>query len=193
LHDIIDLRVDEIQQDIDAPFRSALNLDCYLANRSYGPTHKVHINVQSVLLEFHKQLVDISLVADANHNVELLNFDVWWIIILAEENSQLLVEDIRLLLEEEVNVSERNVLDFRSGGNEGNCNCQRPLDILILFRLPRGGAIFLRYVFESSGPMFRMCKKTAFTAAITTAGFTCWNWGTTLSQMCSDSFTSAVL
>lgn len=35
-----------------------------------------------------------------------------------------------------------------------------------------------------------MWMKTTFTAARTTLGLTCWNWGTTLSQMCSDSLAS---
>lgn len=36
-----------------------------------------------------------------------------------------------------------------------------------------------------------MCIKTTLTAASTTLGLLCWNWGAILSQMCSDSLMSA--
>lgn len=59
---------------------------------------------------------------------------------------------------------------------------------------PNGGAIFrVRDFKRSSLVTFFIWIMITFTAPNTTAAFTCWNWGITLSQICSLSFSSFVL
>jgi hypothetical protein len=75
---------------------------------------------RNVLFQFPQKRVDILLVGQTDHDLELFDLDIWGVVVFAEEDAHLVGEDIWPFLEEKVDVPERNPLDFRSRGDEGD-------------------------------------------------------------------------
>lgn len=120
LDDVVHLGVDQIQQSVHALLAGALDLDGDLTDGLDGASHKVHIDFQGVFLQFRQKLVDIALTGYPDHDLEFLELDVRWVVVLAEENAELLSEDVGLLLQQEVDVAQSDILDFRGGGDKGH-------------------------------------------------------------------------
>jgi hypothetical protein len=74
---------------------------------------------QDPLLQFSQQSVDIPLACKPHHNVQFLHLDIWRIVVFAEEHPHLVREDVWTLLQEEIDVSQRDPLYFWCGGDEG--------------------------------------------------------------------------
>lgn len=121
LHNIVDPCRDEVLQSLHALGAGILNLDGNLTDSLDGSADKVHINFQCVFLEFGEKLLVVLLVCYPDHNFELLEFDVGRIVVFTEKDAELFAENIRLRLEQEVNVSKSNILDFGRRGNKSNC------------------------------------------------------------------------
>jgi len=112
LHHIANLCVDELEEHIDCLLSTLLNFDRHLTNRTDRLLHKVHVNLHRIFLELVKQLVCVAVVCYSDHDLQFCEFEIRRVVVLAEEYSQLLVQDSRLLLQEEVDVLEGNVLHF---------------------------------------------------------------------------------
>jgi hypothetical protein len=120
LNDVVHLGVDKVQQCINATLASALNLDSDLSNGPDGSADKVHIDFEGIFLQFSQELVHIAVVCYAHHNLKLLELDIWGVIVFAEKDTELLLENIGLLLQQKVNISQCHILHFGSRRNQGD-------------------------------------------------------------------------
>eukprot|EP01137_Pigoraptor_chileana_P028939 Opistho-2@13440 len=120
LHNIVDLRLDELEERLDATLSGALNLDGAASNGTDRLAHEVHINLRGILLELGKDLRNVVVGGEADHNVKLLQLDVDGVIVLDKEHLRLLAQDLGALLHNDANVAECNILDLRLGREEGN-------------------------------------------------------------------------
>ena len=66
------------------------------------------------LFKFRKNLCDVSLRSKTYHDVQLLKFHVYGIIVLDKEHFHLMLEDVRPLLNDEVNVAKRHILHLHT-------------------------------------------------------------------------------
>lgn len=110
LDDVGDPRGDKVQKDVDAALSRGLYLDCGLANRFDAFPDKVDIDLGSIpsaethrlvstkksasemghaLLQLAQQRVDVIVAREADHDVQFLDFDVEWVVILAEKHTHL--------------------------------------------------------------------------------------------------------
>lgn len=145
LNDIVHLCVDQIQQCVDAPLACALNLDSNLADGLDGTPDKVHIDFKGVLLQFSQKLVHVAVVGNPYHDLELLELDIWRVVVFTEENTKFLLENVRLLLQQEVDVSQCHILHFGSRRNQCNfLKLAKDAQQDQSGSIPNGGAIFFR-------------------------------------------------
>jgi hypothetical protein len=121
LNDIVDLGVYQVQQRVHTLLASALDLDSNLANGLDSTADKVHVHLKSVFLQLGQELVNVAVVGYPHHNFQLLEFDICRIVILAEEHTEFLVEDIRLLLQQKINVSQSHILHLRGRRYKRDC------------------------------------------------------------------------
>ena len=61
-------------------------------------------------LQLRQHLGDVGLAGQSDHDVELLQLDVDWVVVLHEEDFHLVLEDVRPLLNDEIDVPESHVL-----------------------------------------------------------------------------------
>eukprot|EP00968_Pinguiococcus_pyrenoidosus_P010320 scaffold805_cov251-Pinguiococcus_pyrenoidosus.AAC.5 len=118
LHDVVDARLDELEKHGDAALRGALELDGAAADGAHGAAHEVHVDLRGVLLELEQHLVDVRLADQADHDLQLLQLDVDGVVVLAEEDLDLVLQDLRALLHDEVDVAQGDVLHFRLAVDE---------------------------------------------------------------------------
>ena len=85
LHDVADFGVDELKKHIDSLLSTLLDLDRHLTNRTNCLLYKVHVNFHRIFLKLVKQLVSVGVVGYPDHNLQLGEFEVWRVIVLAEE------------------------------------------------------------------------------------------------------------
>ena len=71
-------------------------------------------------LQLRQHLGDVGLAGQSNHDIELLQLDVDWVVVLHEEDFHLVLEDVRPLLNDEIDVPESHVLHLRLRGQEGH-------------------------------------------------------------------------
>ena len=112
LHHIANLGVDQLEKHVDRLLSTLLNLDRHLTDRADRLLHKVHVNLHRIFLELVKQLVCVAVVCYSDHDLQFCEFEIRRVVVLAEEHSQLLVQDTGLLLQEKVDVLEGDVLHF---------------------------------------------------------------------------------
>jgi hypothetical protein len=62
-------------------------------------------------------LGNVGLAGESDHDVQLLQLDVDGIVVLDEEDLHLVLEDVRPLLDDEVDVAQRHVLHLHGGEN----------------------------------------------------------------------------
>jgi hypothetical protein len=72
------------------------------------------------LLQLAQQRIHVLLSRQPNHDLELLDLDVGRVVVLAEEDAHLVLEDVGSVLEEEIDISEGDPLNLRSGGDHGD-------------------------------------------------------------------------
>mmetsp|Transcript_777 Transcript_777/g.3202 ORF Transcript_777/g.3202 Transcript_777/m.3202 type:complete len:716 (+) Transcript_777:454-2601(+) len=118
LHDVVDACLDELEKHGDAALRGALELDGAAADGAHGAAHEVHVDLRGVLLELEQHLVDVRLADQADHDLQLLQLDVDGVVVLAEEDLDLVLQDLRALLHDEVDVAQGDVLHFRLAVDE---------------------------------------------------------------------------
>lgn len=73
-----------------------------------------------IVFEFRQNLIDILQIRQLDERLQLLNLDVKRILELAVENSRLVLEDRGPLLNDDVNASDCDVLDFGSVVHQRN-------------------------------------------------------------------------
>ena len=115
LNDVVDFGVDKVKKRVDTLLAGTLDLDGHLSNGLDSSSHEIHIHLHGIFLQFREQLIDVFVVRYPNHNLELLHLQVGRIVVFAEEDTHLFTENVCLLLEEEIDVSESDVLYFGSG------------------------------------------------------------------------------
>lgn len=121
LHDVVDLGRYQVQQRIDTLLTRRLDLDGHLADGLDGPAHKVHVDLEGVLLQLCEELFVILVVCYSHHDLEFLQLEVGRVVEFTEKHPHLLAQDVGLGLQQEVDVPQGNVLDLRGRGNEGHC------------------------------------------------------------------------
>jgi hypothetical protein len=134
-------------------------------------TNVVVIMIVTSFLELVQHLFDGLLRGKHDHDLKLLHLDVNGVIVLDEEHSHLVCEDVWALLHNQIDVSQCNVL------NLGLLGCQKCHWVVSMFFtgaqvvvVPRGGAIFLQRVRTTSALVIdSMYSMSTLTAANTTA------------------------
>src|SRR5258706_250050 len=86
---------------------------------SLPSSHTIKVR-KYILLQFTQQCLDVVLLCKTDHNIELLNLDIGRVIILTEKHTHLILEDVRALLQQKVNVSQGDPLDFCCRRDEGD-------------------------------------------------------------------------
>ena len=71
-------------------------------------------------LQLRQDLSDIGLAGQSYHDVQLLQLDVDRVVILHEEDLHFVFENVRPLLDDEIDVPESHVLDLRLRGEKGD-------------------------------------------------------------------------
>lgn len=99
LYDVVDFGRDQILQSLHAFAAGFFDLDGDLTDGLDGSANKVHVHLQSILLQLRKQLLEILLVCYPYHDLELLELDIGRVIVFAEEDSQFFAENIGFGLE----------------------------------------------------------------------------------------------
>jgi len=106
-----------------------------LADCSDCATDKVDVDFGGVFFEFHEELVYVFVVGEFYHDVEFFVFEVVgiikpaalglaWLENCAYEYPPFLAENVRLLLQDQTDVSECDILYFRSRRYHRNCHKQ---------------------------------------------------------------------
>jgi hypothetical protein len=120
LDNIVDLGRDEILEGCNTLLGGILNLDGYLANCLDGSSDEIHIDFKGILLQLSEELFIVMLVCYPNHDFQLLKLNIGRISVFAEEDAHLLAQNVWFSLEQEINVSQSDVLDLRLRSNQGN-------------------------------------------------------------------------
>ena len=94
------------------------SLTAHLPMARDGLADEVDVDLCGVLLQFQEHLVDVPLRYELDDNLKLLHLDVDWIVVLAEEDLDLVLQDGRALLHDEVDVAQGHVLNLRLGVEE---------------------------------------------------------------------------
>ena len=115
LDNVVYLGVDEVKQSVDAFLARAFNLDCDLANGLDSASDEVHINLHSVFFQLSEKLIHILVISYSYHDLQFLHLEIWWIVVLAEEDSHLLAQNVRLLLKEEIDIAKGHILHLGLG------------------------------------------------------------------------------
>mmetsp|Transcript_15997 Transcript_15997/g.41525 ORF Transcript_15997/g.41525 Transcript_15997/m.41525 type:complete len:1014 (+) Transcript_15997:689-3730(+) len=113
LDDVVDLGLDQLQQDIDAALRGALQGHSAAPDGANRLAHEVHVHLGGVLLKLEQDLVDVALVGQLDHDLQLLQLDVHGVVVLAEEHLDFMGKDLLAALHDQVDVPQRHVLDLR--------------------------------------------------------------------------------
>ena len=66
----------------------------------------------NLLFQLRKNLVDIFAVRKFDNDFELLALDVWWVVVFAEEDPDIVLQNIGTLLQDQVDIPQRHVLYF---------------------------------------------------------------------------------
>lgn len=80
------------------------------------------------LFEFGKNLCNVSLRSETYHDVQLLKLHIYGIIVLDKEHFHLMLEDVRPLLNDEVDVAKRHVLHLHTSRKN-----QKPYTLFVTF------------------------------------------------------------
>mmetsp|Transcript_10368 Transcript_10368/g.32381 ORF Transcript_10368/g.32381 Transcript_10368/m.32381 type:complete len:728 (+) Transcript_10368:216-2399(+) len=110
LHDVIHLRLEELQQHLDGPLARPLKLDRDAPDRANSLPDEIDVDTRGVLLELQQDLLEVLLGDEHDHDVYLLQLDVHWIVVLAEEHLDITRQDPRTLLHDQADVSQGDIL-----------------------------------------------------------------------------------
>jgi hypothetical protein len=78
----------------------------------------------NALFQLRQHLLDVLLRRQPINDLQLCEFDVNRVIVLAEEHLDFVLQYGRSTLDDEVDVAEGDVLDFVAGGEEGDCGSE---------------------------------------------------------------------
>jgi hypothetical protein len=72
------------------------------------------------LSQFAQKGIDIPLTCQPHHNVQLFHLDVRRVVVFAEKDAHFVGKDIWALLEKQIDVAQRNPLDFGRRRDKGD-------------------------------------------------------------------------
>mmetsp|Transcript_25595 Transcript_25595/g.55373 ORF Transcript_25595/g.55373 Transcript_25595/m.55373 type:complete len:327 (+) Transcript_25595:1175-2155(+) len=119
LHHIGHLGLDQIQQHVDAALRCLAQLYRTAADGPHRASHELHVHLCGVLLELQQHLLHIALSSKTDNDLQLLHLHVDWVVVLAEEDLDLVLQDAGLLQHHQVDVAQSYVLDLGLGVEQG--------------------------------------------------------------------------
>mmetsp|Transcript_11339 Transcript_11339/g.28546 ORF Transcript_11339/g.28546 Transcript_11339/m.28546 type:complete len:246 (-) Transcript_11339:725-1462(-) len=125
LYHVANLGLDQVKQRVHTPFGGPAQLDGALANRSHRPSDALDVHLGGVLTELRQNLVDVPFRRELHHHRNLFELHVQRIVVFADEHADLLLQDLRLLLHDQIDVSHHDVLDLgfgREQGDQGRCH-----------------------------------------------------------------------
>lgn len=68
----------------------------------------------NILFKLGENLVDVLVVAETYDDLQLFPLDIWRVVVLAEKDANVVLENIGALLQDQVDVPERHILDLWS-------------------------------------------------------------------------------
>lgn len=69
-------------------------------------------NKEFLLFEFRENLINVLVVAQLDHNFQLLTLDIWWVVVFAEKHTDIVLKNVGAFLKDQVDVAERDVLNL---------------------------------------------------------------------------------
>ena len=100
--------------------KSMSTSDAYL-NIAVMRRHRPNSGRGYILFQLCKHLFDVLLIRKPVHDFQLGKFDIYWVIVLAEEHLYIVLEDSWSSLDYEQDVPQSNILHFRPRGKQGHC------------------------------------------------------------------------
>jgi hypothetical protein len=97
-----------------------------------------------LLLKFREHFPRIFFPGKSIHDFKLRHLDIHGVVIFAEEDLDIILQNSRSTLNDQENIAQSHVLNFRSRGEQ--CDCRRKMLAKHESRRvisPRGGPIFL--------------------------------------------------
>lgn len=79
---------------------------------------------ENALFQLRQHLLHVLLRHQPINDLQLCEFDVNRVVVLAEEHLDFVLQHGRSTLDDEVDVAEGDVLDFVAGGEEGDCGSE---------------------------------------------------------------------
>ena len=137
------------------------------------------LSPKSILFEFHQQLVHILVICEFYHDIQFFVFQIVGVVksaalvvsvyfnSLSYKDSPFLTEDIWLLHQNQTDISQCNILNFRSRRDHGDCHISNRYWGFI----PNGGPIFFINDLCISTPTVFRFNIITFMAAMTTLAF----------------------
>ena len=101
------------------------NLDGTTTNGADRLAHKVDVDLSGVLLELGKHLLDVGVADKADHHIELLQLDIDGVVVLDKEHLDVVCENLRTLLNHQVDVAKSDILNLGLRRQECDCNVGR--------------------------------------------------------------------
>lgn len=86
LNDVVDLRLDEIEECSDAPLGGRFDFDRTPSDGSDGFPYEIDVHFGCVFFKFTEHLSYVRLRCQSDHYVELLELHVNWVVVLDEED-----------------------------------------------------------------------------------------------------------
>ena len=96
-------------------------LDGASTDGANGLADKVNIDFRGVLLQLGKNLLNVGLADKTDHDIQLLKLDIDGVIVLDEEDLDVVGQDLRALLDNQVDIAEGNVLDLGLRRKQRDC------------------------------------------------------------------------
>lgn len=107
---------------------TALNLKYDLADGFHGSSNEFHVYVLRVFLKFEQDLLRVTLISDLDEDFYFFKLYIHWIIKLAIEHLDVVLEDLWLLLKDEADVSQSDILNLCLTRQKRNQRSSKLLD-----------------------------------------------------------------
>mmetsp|Transcript_34025 Transcript_34025/g.78514 ORF Transcript_34025/g.78514 Transcript_34025/m.78514 type:complete len:352 (+) Transcript_34025:1119-2174(+) len=120
LHHVIDLGLYEFQEYADAAFGRSLQFDGTPSDGAHALAHEIHVHFGGIFLEFQKHLIDVAFADQLDDNFQFFHFDINGIVVLAEKNFDLVLQNMRPFLHDQIDIPQRHVLNLRLRIQQGD-------------------------------------------------------------------------
>ena len=99
-------------QNLYASICGSVELNGDSADCRYGFAHEYDIDLLSIIFELVEEGIDIFEVCEPDHDFKFLQLHIERVLEVAEEDAHLFVNDVRTLLDDQVYIPDRDVLDL---------------------------------------------------------------------------------